>query len=267
MSKLSIIIPTKNEEKNIVRLLKSIDPKLAEVILVDNFSTDKTVKLATPYLNKLFLAGPERSAQRNFGAKKASGDYLLFLDADMALSKNLIEKCLNATSEKKTIWAIKEKSIGRSFWGKALALERNCYIDQDYIIAARFFSKKDFLKIGGYDPNLPAGEDWDLTQRFINKGYRIQIINTPIIHHESTDSILNLLKKEYYYIKNIQKYAKKHPNAFKNQSSIIYRIKIWLKCWEELIKYPLLTLVFLFYKFLVWLMFLSHSYLFSKTKR
>ena len=56
-----------------------------EIILVDNNSSDNTVETAKKYHIKVFNFGPERSAQRNFGAKKALGRYLFFLDA-MALS-------------------------------------------------------------------------------------------------------------------------------------------------------------------------------------
>ncbi len=64
-------------------------------MLVDNFSEDKTAELAKKYAAKVYLKGNERSAQRNYGAKVATGKYLLYLDADMILSPTLIEECVD----------------------------------------------------------------------------------------------------------------------------------------------------------------------------
>ena len=99
---VSIIITTKNEEKHIENLLRSITSqtyKNIEIILVDNYSTDRTRKIAKN-TNKIYLKGPERSAQRNYGAQKAKGKYLLFLDADMILSPTIIEECIQEAEEK-----------------------------------------------------------------------------------------------------------------------------------------------------------------------
>ena len=83
-SLVSVIITTKNEQAVIGRLLESIKmqsyPKI-EVIVVDNKSADRTKQIAKKYTKLVYNAGPERSAQRNYGAKKAKGDFLFFLDA------------------------------------------------------------------------------------------------------------------------------------------------------------------------------------------
>ena len=95
---VSIIITTKNEEKNIGRCLKSIKKQACpniEIIVVDNNSIDKTKQITKKYTKNVFNKGPERSAQRNFGAQKAKGKYLLFLDADMTLSPQLIKKAVH----------------------------------------------------------------------------------------------------------------------------------------------------------------------------
>ncbi len=60
--------------------------KNIELIVVDNNSTDGTKTIAQKYTNKVYNFGPERSAQRNYGAAKSKGKYPVFLDADMELS-------------------------------------------------------------------------------------------------------------------------------------------------------------------------------------
>ena len=257
---VSVIIPTKNEEKNIARCLTSIKKQKCnysiEIILVDNFSYDKTVELAKPYITKVITAGPERSAQRNIGAKAARGDWLLFLDADMELSPDVIEESLSLTKNRivTPIITITEKSIGTTFWGKSLALEHNCYQYTFWLQAARFFPKKIFLKVGGYDENLVAGEDWDITERFRDEGLpNLYTKYSYLTHHEPDDSLLKLLKKEMFYIKHIDKYAQKHPLSFSYQGSLLYRMFLWTRHWGELLHQPILTTSFLSYKFLVWL--------------
>ena len=65
MPLVSVIITTKNEEKHIENLLQSIKRqtyKNIEIILVDNYSTDRTREIARKYTDKIYLKGPERSS-------------------------------------------------------------------------------------------------------------------------------------------------------------------------------------------------------------
>ena len=82
---ISIVITTKNEEKHIRNCIESIQKQTfprdqIEIIVVDNHSTDKTKKIAREYTPHFFTKGPERSAQRNLGAKKSHGIYYMYLD-------------------------------------------------------------------------------------------------------------------------------------------------------------------------------------------
>lgn len=95
---VSVVVTTKNEERNIEHCMKSIKLQSyenVEIIVVDNFSTDKTKEIALKYTNKVYDKGPERSAQRNFGMMDiAKGKYVMFVDADMILSPSLVEACV-----------------------------------------------------------------------------------------------------------------------------------------------------------------------------
>lgn len=256
---LSIIIPTKNEEKNITRCLRSIKKQTykghIEIILVDNHSEDRTVAIATPYVSEVIIAGPERSAQRNVGAQRARGKWLLFVDADMELSPDVLEECLTLTQERviEPIIAITEKGVGHTFWGKALALERNCYVYTFWLQAARFFPRHYFLKYGGYDETLVAGEDWDITQRLRDVGLPMLMTKQSyIIHHEPKLSFIQLMRKELYYTQHIDNYAVRHPLPFSYQGSLLYRTFVWSRSWHTLIQHPILTSAFLAYKLFIW---------------
>ena len=87
---ISVVVLTKNEEKNIEECLKTLQ-WCDEIVVVDDFSTDKTVSLAKRLGAKIFERNLEDdfSQQRNFGLGKATGEWVLFIDADERVSQNL----------------------------------------------------------------------------------------------------------------------------------------------------------------------------------
>lgn len=94
---VSVIITTKNEERNIGNCLESIRHQIypkdrLEIMVIDNNSSDKTKEIAYRYTDRIYDFGPERSAQRNFGVKQANGKYIMYLDADMILSEVVLKK-------------------------------------------------------------------------------------------------------------------------------------------------------------------------------
>ncbi|OGD85844.1 hypothetical protein A2164_00255 [Candidatus Curtissbacteria bacterium RBG_13_35_7] len=252
---VSIIIPTYNEQQNIGQCLQSIlaqNYKNIELIIVDNFSKDKTLAIAKKYTRLCFQKGDERSAQRNFGAKKAKGKYLLFLDADMKLTKNAIKEAVSKIKKGKFIVAFPEVSIGQNFWEKSIALERNLYQNEQILAAARLYPKSLFHKLNGFDEKLIAGEDWDLTIRAKTFGATLIITQQKIIHKENIKNLKNLLTKKGNYSKNIAHYAKKHPKIFAKQSSLVTRLNIYIKNWRTLIANPLYTIGFILIKSYIW---------------
>ncbi len=84
---LSIIIPVKNEARNIALCIESFQAAVregwAEILVIDNFSTDDTKRIAESLGVRVLQQGPERSTQRNRGWKEAQGSYVFFVDADM----------------------------------------------------------------------------------------------------------------------------------------------------------------------------------------
>lgn len=90
--KLSAIIITKNEEDNIARAAKGVQ-FVDEIIVVDAESKDETVRIAQSLGAKTFVRPwPGYGPQKNFGAAKAKGDWLLFIDADEEITPKLAEE-------------------------------------------------------------------------------------------------------------------------------------------------------------------------------
>ena len=100
MTKLSVIIITKNEKENIRDCLESV--KWAdEIIIVDSFSRDKTVEIAKEYTSKIFQKEwMGYGKQKNFALEKATGDWVLNIDADERVTKELAQEMKGAIQEK-----------------------------------------------------------------------------------------------------------------------------------------------------------------------
>src|SRR6187455_2132478 len=101
MPKLSVVIITLNEERNILRCLDSVKSIADEVVVVDSFSTDRTPDLCKEAGATFIQRRWEGySATKNFAASQASNDWILSIDADESLSDALrasIEKIKSST--------------------------------------------------------------------------------------------------------------------------------------------------------------------------
>lgn len=259
MDLVSVVITTKNEEWCIERCLRSIKDqtwKNIEIIVVDNFSTDKTVEISEKYTSKVYRKGPERSAQRNFGLiEMASGSYAMYVDADMMLSPTLIENCVHKLKEMGSAGLfIPETVLGSSYWCKVRRFERSFY-DATPIDGTRFFDRNAIVQIGGFDQELfvkGSGEDWDLDkklkkigpldyldqgsvvykdawnlQSYIKQNGVMADASKPMIYHdESRFNVIKYIKKKTYYSKGfgayIEKWGSNDPDI-KMQFGLYYR--------------------------------------------
>jgi glycosyltransferase involved in cell wall biosynthesis len=91
MNKISAVISAFNEEKNIERCLESLY-FTDEIVVADNSSSDRTAEIAKKYTSKVFSQKNNPAAidlQKNFGFEKATGDWILSIDADEEVSKEL----------------------------------------------------------------------------------------------------------------------------------------------------------------------------------
>jgi glycosyltransferase involved in cell wall biosynthesis len=296
---VSVIVTTKNEEWCIKKCLESISLqtwKNLEIILIDNFSKDKTLQIARKFTKKIYLKGPERAAQRNFGIKNiAKGKYVIYIDADMILSPTLIEDCVKKINEDNYLGLfINELILGKSYWCNVRRFERSFY-NATSIDATRFFYRKIFLKVGGFDEKLftkGSVEDWDLDKKFKkygkltllekksksfysswklkkyveNKGVIVKLNEPKIYHNESNFKLLPYLKKKNYYSKSFNKYINKwgaNDEDIKKQFGFFYRyflVFIEEKKWKKFIVRPDLIFGLYFLKIFI-------GFIFFKNKR
>lgn len=101
MKKISVIILTRNEEANIVDCLESV-AWADEIVIVDNDSTDRTVELVKKFGVKKIIKSPmgnNFADHRNLGAQAASGEWLLYVDADERVTQELRNEILRTIQQ------------------------------------------------------------------------------------------------------------------------------------------------------------------------
>ncbi|MGC9103419.1 MAG: glycosyltransferase [Candidatus Methanodesulfokora sp.] len=169
---ISVIIPTKNEERYIKKCLVSLGKQrkyIKEIIVVDGGSTDRTVEIARKYAD-IVLVDPKLDSPgkgRNAGAKIAKGSILAFVDADTLVCDKWGEAIINAFSQKEVLMAS----------GPVYPYDSSIWLKIAYIFAYDFlvrvtrllkithflglnvaYRKDFFIKMGGF-PNTKLSED------------------------------------------------------------------------------------------------------------
>jgi|WetSurMetagenome_2_1015567.scaffolds.fasta_scaffold03885_3 glycosyltransferase involved in cell wall biosynthesis len=271
---ISVVVITFNEEKNIEKCIASITSqtyKNIEIIISDGNSTDGTKDLVKKFSNAQFLICPEKGMpkQRNFGFKKAKGDYILSLDADMRIDNDLIAKCANAVSNNDKIVGlyIPEIILGNALFHRIRRFERSFY-NETVIDAIRFFHKKTAGKINFFDENIrEACEDWDFDKRMKKMG-TTQLVDSRIYHDESSLTLKKYLYKKAKYMSTFSDYINKwgaNDKDVKKQFGFYYRffgVFIEKGKWKKILAHPVLACGMYFLRALVGVV-----YLFERTCR
>ena len=169
---LSIIIPAFNEERLISQCLKSVSESLAanrrtcseyEIIVVDNNSTDKTAKLARQSgAQVVFEPINQIGRARNTGAAAATGDWLLFVDADSLLNTGMITDILQMIESNRYVGCGSIMLMPNSPWWGTIILKIWTLVSITFCWAsgALIVCRKDaFQQIGGFDQDLYAADE------------------------------------------------------------------------------------------------------------
>ena len=185
LPKISIIIPTNNESQNLPLLLSdlSIINQEAEVIVVDSNSEDKTEEIAKIYNAKIYKSKiKSRGLQLNIGAKKAKGEWLIFIHADSRLDKNFSREIKRVLiGDKEFIYFFKFKINDKKIVYRLLEILvnlRSCIFKEPYGDQGLIIHRKAYFKNNGYR-KIPLMEDVDFIKRLNNKK-RLRMLNVPI---------------------------------------------------------------------------------------
>jgi glycosyltransferase involved in cell wall biosynthesis len=244
MPLVSVIIPTKNNEKTLTKCLLSIKQQSypnIEIVVIDAFSTDQTRNLAEGLGAQVMQLQSERTKAKNYGAKLAKGDYVLFVDSDMILQPNIVRECLNACVKGTMGVIIPEASIGSGIWVRIRDFERSMY-EGTKIESARFFVRKHVLEVGGFDEDIITYEESTLPQKLERSGYKVNVrIKSFILHNEEGFELEKWLHKKQYYSDTLKIYAERYPEYAKEQLGVKNRIKIFLSNGnlKRLVRHPI----------------------------
>lgn len=214
----SVVIPTLNEEKFLPKLLTCLSHQTLqkfEVIVVDGDSEDATITIAKTFhasLPKLSIVTTSKrnvSFQRNLGAQKAKGEYLVFFDADVQIPKNFFKRIWSAIVKKKsmllTTWIAPDSNkandiviiaISNIAVEVAKAIERPFAGGYNTIV-----HRSVFFQVGGYNEKFKISEDHDFIQRCLAAGVQLMILRRPRL----TFSLRRM--RRYGYFSIIRKYA------------------------------------------------------------
>lgn len=168
--KLSIIIPTLNEEEAIVEMLKrlqSLRREGHELIVVDGGSSDQTLQLSEPLVDHAIQSHPGRARQMNRGAALASNETLLFLHADTRLPDDATQQIDAALNRTMKVWGRFDVRLsGERFIFRIIERMinlRSCLTGVATGDQAIFVRRGIFELFGGY-AEIPLMEDVELTK-------------------------------------------------------------------------------------------------------
>lgn len=200
---ISVIIPTLNEEKTIEKTIGSLQKLRGfdyEIVISDGKSKDKTIEIAKSFGAKTIVyEGTVRQTiggGRNLGASVASGEFLVFLDADVTIPdiNNFFKEVLNLFSEdKKLVGLIVRQEVAPEVATLAdkffFTLVNYVYFFWNNVVSFggaggefQMIKTEVFKKLGGYSEKLAAGEDNDMFQRLAKYGKTRIDMSLKVLH-------------------------------------------------------------------------------------
>lgn len=255
---VSIIIPTKNSSGYLDKCLQHIRNQgynNIEIIVVDGKSKDmkKTIEIAEKYNCQILIFVPnvekglfDATKKRNYAATKAKGEFIYHIDADMELSKNVVKEAIELCNNGFDAVIIPEDSFGEGPWARAKNLERRFFWGDDSVESPRFFKKKVWDTLKGYDENIAGGgDDRDLYQKALERRYKVGRIKSLVMDNEGRLTLTHLLKKQFMYRRELLKYIFKRPKSIKGYFPIR---KSHIKNWRVFVSRPKDTFLFIIMK-------------------
>lgn len=240
---ISVIIPTCNRLEALTECLNNLEYQIqgeysckAEIIITD----DSTTLEVKNYIHKKkyayrWLRGPQKgpAANRNFGAKFAKGEWLLFIDDDCIPSRKILDEYSSAIDKNENI-KVFEGSI-QAHGEKSHFLQEAPINENGGVLWSCNFmiSKKYFWEIGAFDEAFPNAfmEDVDLRYRIQKSATKILFLKDAyVIHPWRLER--NIISKSLQRFKSIEFFVRKYPN---DKLSISY--KYFIKAYFVMNKY------------------------------
>lgn len=208
---VSFCIPTKNRERTIEACLKSIRSQTyphMEIVVIDNGSTDRTMEIACKYADIVASCSGQLGAVRQYSIDMSHGQILALFDDDIIIPHT--EWLMGAVaafhldSGASTVWPVlvpppNASPVTRCFFD----LNEAVFAHRRYRSGAVFgggnslFRRDAITNIGGFNPAIGFGEDFDLAKRLKAAGYRVIWHRDPLIH-DSMYSLHEIYRKQLW---------------------------------------------------------------------
>lgn len=210
---ISVAIPCFNAEKYIRAALESLlNQSIAahEIIVIDDGSTDKTCSIIKQFPDIQLVVHKQNrgiAASRNSAWKAASGNIVIFIDADTIAAPDCIAKLIEQYSNdsiagvggngiesvQKNIYDLWRKEILFQNWGNH---NRN---DVPFLFGLCSSYRRTVLQeVGGFAPIFKvSGEDMDIGFRINKRGYKLAYASEAVVYHRRSDQAESIKKMVY----------------------------------------------------------------------
>ena len=208
LPEISIVIIGMNEADNLDRTFQAAQninyPKdKLEIIYCDTGSTDSSVQIAKKYISKVFVEKtdwPTPGLARNRGIEEVSFDIIHFMDGDIEMDKDYLKQAVKLMEEKDceaVFGYLKERrndinQILLSHWHD----KEEGYVETSG--GGGTYKKQALIEINGYDERIRKGQETEMGERFLKKGYKIWFAKIPMgIHDYGVSDLKSFLRIPY----------------------------------------------------------------------
>jgi GT2 family glycosyltransferase len=214
-----VIVPVYNGAATIASCVESllaqtINAHVVEIIAVDDGSRDATLSILSQYkdvrvVRQVKNMGP--AAARNQGARKATGEIILFTDADCVPGEDWVQEMASsfegdsAIAGVKGVYRTKQRDLTARFVQLEFEFKYERMKQRETIAFIDTYSagyRRDvFLESGGFDTGFPMAstEDIELSFRLASKGHRLVFNPRAYVYHQHPVSWIQYMKRKFKY--------------------------------------------------------------------
>ena len=204
----SVVIAAYDAADTISEALESVlsqTVRAREIVVCDDGSRDDLAAALVPFRDRITLVGQENAgegAAKNKGASRATGDFVLFLDADDTFLPERVEALgeLAATRPDLDILTsdafleVDGKVVRRCYeagWTFEVHDQRGAILERNFVFGLAAVRRTRFLESGGFDRSILHGTDWDLWCRMVLNGSRVGLVDEPLARYRLRRSSLS----------------------------------------------------------------------------
>lgn len=218
--KLTVVIPTRNEEPTIAEIIEGCRPYADEILVIDGYSTDKTREIAKEHGARVeFDHGKGKGEALRTALKIAKGDIVVFIDADGSHDPNDIPKLVQPIKEGKADMVVGSRGKGgsdelhgdfakfvRMIGSDLICLAINYRFNVRLTDSQNGFRaiRRDVAVILGLKENITTIEQ-EMTIKCLKKGYKITEVPTHEYERKYGESVINVWKVWPRYIWSVIK--------------------------------------------------------------